>query len=107
VVRGMTLYASENDRAMVVSRKVNGKPRAGDVFPTGPIVTKNIDSIDVSVLGDEIFGLNHSTFASNRSLIDDIGRLIGTGQRPPNVRSNQIRAVPEPPSSARYWRYPA
>jgi esterase/lipase superfamily enzyme len=94
-VRGMTLYASANDKALVVSRSAAGKPRAGDVFNGGPILIPNIESIDVSAIGDEMFGLNHNVFASNRSLIDDIGRLVLSGVRPPDQRSPQIRCVPE------------
>ena len=104
---GMTLYASANDKALVTSRSVAGKPRAGDVFPDGPIVVENIDSVDVSAIGDEMFGLNHNVFATNRSLIDDIGRLVLSGVRPPHVRSPQIRRVPEGEVQPRYWLYPA
>jgi esterase/lipase superfamily enzyme len=103
--RGMTLYASANDKALVVSRGAAGKPRAGDVFNGGPILLPNIESIDVSAIGDEMFGLNHNVFASNRSLIDDIGRLVGSGQRPPDQRSPQIRCVPEGVIPTNYWRY--
>ncbi|MBR0831339.1 alpha/beta hydrolase [Bradyrhizobium manausense] len=103
--KGMTLYASSNDRALTVSRAIANRPRAGDVFADGPVVIKNIDSIDASVLGTEMLGLNHNSFATNRSLIDDIGRLIMTGDRPPHRRSPQIRCVPEGMESPRYWRY--
>jgi len=104
-VRGMTLYASANDKALVASRSAAGKPRAGDVFNGEPILIPNIESIDVSAIGAEMFGLNHNTFASNRSLIDDIGRLVFSGVRPPHQRSPQIRCVPEGPALPDYWRY--
>ncbi|MBI1205060.1 MAG: alpha/beta fold hydrolase [Rhodopseudomonas sp.] len=105
IVRGMTLYASANDWAMKVSRDLSKKPRAGDVFETGPVVAQKLDSIDVSAIGNEMFGLNHNTFASNRSLVDDIGRLIAKGDRPPNARSPQIRGVPEGKTPPAYWKY--
>ena len=50
-----------------------------------------------------MFGLNHSTFATVRSLIDDIGLLICEGRHAP--RLSQIRQVPEKPSSPLYWKY--
>jgi esterase/lipase superfamily enzyme len=103
--RGMTLYASANDKALVISRGAAGKPRAGDVFNGGPILLPNIESIDVSTIGAEMFGLNHNVFASNRSLIDDIGRLVLSGVRPPDQRSPQIRCVPEGIIPPHYWRY--
>lgn len=105
VARGMTLYASKNDWAMVASRKANKKGRAGDVFADGPLIAEKLDSIDVSAIGNEMFGLNHDTFASNRSLVDDIGRLIRKGERPPNDRSPQIRGFPEGRTPPAYWRY--
>jgi esterase/lipase superfamily enzyme len=105
--RGMTLYASANDRALVVSRGAAGKPRAGDVCNGCPILLPNIESIDVSAIGNEMFGLNHNVFADNRSLIDDIGRLVLSGVRPPDQRSPQIRCVPEGIVPPNYWRYVA
>jgi esterase/lipase superfamily enzyme len=105
--RGMTLYASANDKALVISRNAAGKPRAGDVFSGGPILLPNIESIDVSAMGDEMFGLNHNVFAGDRSLIDDIGRLVRSGERPPDQRSPQIRCVPEGVIPPDYWRYVA
>jgi esterase/lipase superfamily enzyme len=104
-VRGMTLYASAKDKALVLSRSAAGKPRAGDVFNGGPILLPNIESIDVSAIGDEMLGLNHNAFADNRSLIDDIGRLVLSGDRPPDQRSPQIRCVPEGIVPTAYWRY--
>jgi hypothetical protein len=81
------------------------KPRAGDVFNGSPILLPRIESIDVSAIGDEMFGLNHNVFADNRSLIDDIGRLVLSGTRPPDQRSPQIRCVPEGNIPPDYWRY--
>ncbi len=101
----MTLYASANDKALVAPRTAAGKPRAGDVFGGGPILLLSIESIDVSAIGDEMFGLNHNVFADNRSLIDDIGRLVLNGTRPPDQRSPQIRCVPEGIPPPHYWRY--
>jgi esterase/lipase superfamily enzyme len=105
--RGMTLYASGSDKALSASRNISKKQRAGDVFADGPMMIPNVDSIDVSSIGVEMFGLSHNVFAADRSLIDDIGRLLLTGARPPNLRSPQIRGVPEGQSPPRYWRYGA
>jgi esterase/lipase superfamily enzyme len=106
LVRGMTLYASSKDKALVISRKLANSPRAGDVWDDGPIILAEIDSIDVSAIGEELFGLNHNTFATNRSLIDDIGRILDQGIRPPDRRSPQIRGVPDDGTPPRYWQYP-
>jgi esterase/lipase superfamily enzyme len=103
--RGMTLYASDSDKALITARRMAKKPRAGDSFADGPITLADMESIDVSAIGGEMFGLNHNVFASNRSLIDDIGRLLATGSRPPDLRSPQIRGAPEGIEPPKYWRY--
>jgi len=102
IVKGMTLYASSNDRALVASRSLaGGIPRAGDVGESGPILLPGLESIDMSAMGDEMFGLNHNTFAANRSLIDDLFILLTKGERSPRLR--QIRGVPE--VGPKYWRF--
>ena len=102
IVKGMTLYASSNDRALVASRGLaGGIPRAGDVGESGPILLPGLESIDMSAMGDEMFGLNHNTFAANRSLIDDLFILLTKGERSPRLR--QIRGVPE--TGPKYWRF--
>jgi len=103
--KGLTIYASAADRALVVSKeKAGGVPRAGDVPTNGPLILTGFDTIDVTAVGDDMFALNHGTFSSSRSVIDDIGRLLKSGIRPPDVRSPQVRGIPEgrPPQ---YWKY--
>ena len=105
--KGITLYASSSDKALLASKaKAGWKPRAGDIPPDGPLVLPGIDTIDVTAVGDDMFALNHGTFSSSRSVIDDLGRLINSGIRPPHRRSPQIRRVPELPNQPRYWRFP-
>jgi esterase/lipase superfamily enzyme len=108
VARGVTLYASSNDKAMTVSKEAAGGARAGDVLPDpmGPVVADRIDTIDVSALGTEMFGLNHTTFAATPTLIKDLGLLIGGVSDPPKVRTPSLLAVPQI-GATRYWRYPS
>jgi esterase/lipase superfamily enzyme len=103
ITNGMTLYASSADKALALSRVPARVPRAGDVPSDGPIVLPDMETIDVTAIGDEIFGLNHTEFASNRAIIDDIKLLISTGMRPPRLA--QIRGIPDLPAIPRYWRY--
>jgi hypothetical protein len=63
-----------------------------------------LDTIDVSTLGDEIFGMHHDTFAAKLPLVDEIGRLIKTGIRPPDERTPVLRLVRD--KHGQYWRYP-
>jgi esterase/lipase superfamily enzyme len=60
---GMTLYASAADRALLVAKRVAGNvPRAGDVPSSGPLVVNGIDTIDVTAIGAELFGIGHAVF---------------------------------------------
>ena len=104
IVGGMTLYASSADRTMALSRTLaGGIPRAGDVPADGPIILPNVETIDVTAVGEDIFGLNHNVFAASRDVMEDISALLRLNLPPP--RLTQIRAVPEPPSAPKYWRY--
>jgi esterase/lipase superfamily enzyme len=104
IVKGLTLYADAHDRALALSKRVAGNiPRAGDVPATGPVVLPSLVTIDVSVLGDEMFGLNHNVFATTRNVLDDLRILLDTGAPPP--RLGEIRGYPAPPQSPLYYRY--
>jgi esterase/lipase superfamily enzyme len=103
---GVTLYAAGNDRALRVSRNFyGGIPRAGDVPATGPLVLPGIDTIDVSAASTDSLGLNHSGYAENNALLQDIAALIATGTRPPKLRTPSLEEVPT--DRGAYWRYPA
>lgn len=103
---GITLYAAGNDRALTVSRNFyGGIPRAGDVPETGPLVLPGIDTIDVSATSLDSLGLNHSSYAENNTLLQDIAALIGTGTRPPRLRTPALEQVET--AKGPYWRYPA
>jgi esterase/lipase superfamily enzyme len=102
----VTLYASSSDRAMMLSKAIaSGVPRAGDILNGEPIVVAGVESIDVTALGDELFGLNHDVFASSRSTINDIGLILGKHLHPPEVRLPEIRGVPIDAATPRFWKY--
>jgi esterase/lipase superfamily enzyme len=104
--RGMTLYASSNDLALAASKKIAGAiPRAGDVPETGPILVDRVDAIDASLLGNEILGLNHGTYAKDQSILNDIKRVLADGLRPPDKRLVQIRGMPDKEIPSKWWRY--
>jgi esterase/lipase superfamily enzyme len=103
--RGVTLYCSANDRAMAASRRVaGGVPRAGDVPAEGPIVLDGIDTIDVTQASTDVLALNHSTYAERSALLNDIGLLLRTGERPPELRIPILQKVTTP--AGFFWRYP-
>ena len=104
ISRGRTLYVSGADKALAASKLLAIYPRAGDVpSPGSPVIREGLDTIDVTAIGDEFLGLNHTEFASNRSVIDDLKILLETDR--PASRLSQIRAYPENGRAPRYWRY--
>jgi esterase/lipase superfamily enzyme len=103
--RGITLYCSANDRAMVVSRQVaGGVPRAGDVPPDGPVILPGVDTIDVTETSTDLLALNHSLYAEKGALLNDIGLLLQTGERPPDRRIPILQRVRT--LRGDFWRYP-
>jgi esterase/lipase superfamily enzyme len=103
--RGVTLYCSANDRAMDAARRVaGGIPRAGDVPADGPVVMDGIDTIDISETSTDVLALNHSAYAERSALLNDIGLLLQTGERPPDRRIPILQRIMTPRGI--FWRYP-
>lgn len=106
IAEGITLYSAANDQALLVSRRVNGGiPRAGDVPDDGPIILQGVDTIDATASSMDSVGINHSGYAENNALLQDIGRLISSGVRPPEKRLPTLERVTT--NRGTYWRYPA
>lgn len=101
---GVTLYAAANDKALGYSARFwGGVPRAGDVPNGQPIIVPGIDSIDVTAVSTDSLGLNHSGYAENKALLDDIKQLLLTGTRPPDKRTPPIPKVTT--QAGDYWRF--
>jgi esterase/lipase superfamily enzyme len=104
--KGLTLYVSSSDGAMIAARKVHRDAyRAGDISPTGPVILKGVDTIDVSLVSTEVFTLAHSEYAERRELLNDIALIFRKGERPPNLRTPILQTVGA--QGKQYWRFPA
>lgn len=103
VIDGATLYASSADKALIASAKLANFPRAGMIAADGPVILPNLDTIDVTAVGAELFGLNHTVFATNRAIMDDLKLLLIDGKKLP--RLSQVRKFPEAPQPWTYWKY--
>lgn len=101
----ITIYASAADRALLASNKKTWGNRLGYVSATGPVVFNGVETIDVTAVGDDMLSLNHSTFSSNRVMLDDLGRIITTGGHPPTLRTPIFRSMPDR-DHAKYWVCP-
>jgi esterase/lipase superfamily enzyme len=96
-----TVYVSSRDLALKLSELLSGHPRVGQGGRPSVVVAE-VDTIDASTLRGDL--LNHSTFAANPLLLNDIIDLIRHG-RPPGERAGiQVR---DHPGGIRYWAFPA
>jgi esterase/lipase superfamily enzyme len=104
ICRGITLYASSNDWAMALSRRLHGRaPRAGDIMAQGPVIASPAQTIDVSAINTDLLSFHHSTYAESKELLQDLWRLMRLSERPPNKRTLGMR--PKQNERGRYWRY--
>jgi esterase/lipase superfamily enzyme len=104
--KGVTLYAASNDRALSYSARFwGGIPRAGDVPKTGPLIIPGVDTIDVTAVSTDALGLNHSGYAENPALLDDVKALVASGIRPPDKRIKNVLTVKS--EAGTYWRFQA
>jgi esterase/lipase superfamily enzyme len=69
----VTLYASSNDKALLLSRKVNGRPPIGLIAGQVPAVA-GIDVVDASTLTSDFLG--HAYFAEDPFSLREIRALI-------------------------------
>jgi len=94
----VTLYASSNDEAMLVSKKMHGYPRAGD-GGAGLVVAAGLETIDASGVDTSFIG--HSYYAQGRSALADMYYLIN--QR---LRAHQRFGLhPVEAPVGRYWTF--
>lgn len=77
--RRVTLYASQVDRALALSKQVHGGPRAGE-SGEGIVVIPPMETIDASAVDTSFDG--HSYFGDNASVISDVFYLIRDGKKP-------------------------
>lgn len=108
MAKAVTLYVNSNDWALALSKKIRSEySRAGDVDAVhGPVVMPGLETIDVSAVGKDFFGLNHSSYSDKLVLINEIAQIILNAMHPPNIRTPVLVGMPEGSTSPTYWRYP-
>jgi len=92
----VTLYVSEDDKALMASRLVHGYERAGEAR----IVTPHIDTVDTSGLGAKWFEPFHSYFAEAKRVLLDIKKLLLQDAKPADRELKQ-RTTPD----GAYWAF--
>ena len=99
IARRLTLYGSDNDVALGTSKRLHGdQPRAGQAGAS-LVISKALDSIDMSVLGSDMLG--HGYFASTASALTDMLWLFWQDASPD--RRCGMDGKDAPPG--RFWMY--
>jgi esterase/lipase superfamily enzyme len=92
----ITLYASSHDKALKLSEKAQGYPRAGDIGKS-IVISPPMDTVDVSSVNSDFLG--HSYYGDNTSVISDL-ILILEGKTPQDrklVKETFVNDV--------YWKF--
>ena len=106
VAKNITLYASAADKALLASGAKTVGTRIGYVGKDGPMIFPGIETIDVTAVGDDMFGLDHSTFSTSRAVLDDVGHLLRSlTHLAPDLRTPTLRMMPDR-QHVQYWLYP-
>ncbi|MCC0044374.1 MAG: alpha/beta hydrolase [Brucellaceae bacterium] len=95
----LTLYASNKDWALAVSRKLHGDAARAGQGGNKIIHADIFDSVDMTSIGDDM--LAHSYYANNPSALTDILSLFWR-DAPPEDRCGMVRAEGE---YGDYWQY--
>jgi esterase/lipase superfamily enzyme len=93
-----TVYASSNDEALLVSKKLHGYPRAGDAGEE-VLVIPGVDTIDASAMDTSFTG--HSYYGNKRSVLSDIHDLVRYGHGP----DNRFGLIQRPHRFGVYWLF--
>ena len=98
VAQRLTLYTSDHDWALAVSRRLHGDmPRAGQ-GGSAVLRSDDFDSVDMSLVGEDM--LAHSYFANNPSALTDILSLFWR-DAPPAERCGMVA----PKAASGWWLY--
>jgi esterase/lipase superfamily enzyme len=99
LAKRITLYASKNDDALLVSKFIHGGSRAGE---NGKylLVAQGVDTIDASSVRTDFLG--HRYIANSSTILDDVRKIL-TKEAPPEAR-NLLPALFE---NFKYWIIPS
>ena len=94
--RRVTLYASSNDEALILSKKLHGYARAGD-SGSSLVVVPGIETIDVSDVDTSLLG--HSYYGNNDTVLADMFYLLHESL----PASQREWLEPRPWGGSQYW----
>lgn len=94
----ITLYASSLDKALMMSRKINGKYRLGDTIG-GVTVIPGVETIDATLANTDFLG--HSYFGTSSSVVLDMAFLL----RYHTKAKERLRMRPMSNNDGEYWQF--
>ena len=94
----ITIYVSENDKALAVSHEVHGYPRLGEAGPHLALF-EGVDTIDISAAGRRRMS-GHIYHIFNPAVVSDLKQLLTTGK--PAVQRPGL--LPAERNGITYWR---
>ncbi|WP_323038334.1 alpha/beta hydrolase [Gemmobacter sp.] len=97
VAQRMTLYASENDWALVASRNLHGNMARAGQAGADTLAVGGLDTVDMSALGADM--LAHGYFADDRSALADLVAVLWRNAAP------ERRCGLVPHQTADAWMY--
>ncbi len=97
-VNRITVYVSENDKALKLSNEVHGYPRLGQAGKN-LMVPPGVDTIDISLMNSKRLS-GHLYHLFSTQVIEDLKLLLHSGEPPENRPRLQIRNM----DGLRYWQ---
>lgn len=102
LARGITIYASSQDKALKFSRGLAKGERIGDIYNSKPTVIANVDTIDVSEATKDLIG--HNAALDGQQLLADMAILfMDDPRRKPTDRGPIFKQIGK--DKQLYWSY--
>lgn len=73
MTKNLTLYSSNNDKALAISSRLHDAPRLGQAG-LSTYVSKQFDTVDASAVDSSMLG--HAYYGDNPSVVDDIVKVV-------------------------------
>ena len=77
-IHRVTVYGSNKDKAMILSRRQNSGPPLGMMPPLVPVA--GVDQVDISQVSTNLLG--HDYFVTTRPMLDDLDRVLNDDPAP-------------------------
>lgn len=98
----VTIYASSHDKALGLSKLFHDNSSMGKITTLTKSLGSQVDLIDASSMSEDLLSLDHSYYAGNVAVLEDMGYLIRKGL-PPGER---LLLDPHPATGTPlYWTF--